>query len=548
VSGEGGRVGALTGIRSNGDLVRVLAASVGFNVAELATWLAILVYAYDLGGASLASVVAVAQLVPAALVAPVASAAGDVGDRRRLLLVGYLVQAAAMAATAVTLAVGSSPVVVVTAAVVANTSLTLTRPLQGALLPDLSRTPAELVAANSLSGVVVGVALVAGPLAIAVLLTWGGPALVFWVMAAVLVVGGVVVGTITPTVPSEEASGAAGIVRDSLAGFKRIAADAGSVTLLGLAGATMVVTGALDLLVVALAIDVLRIGDAGVGFLNVALGVGMVIGSAATVSLVGRRRLAAALGAGILLLGVSTIILGLVPGLLVSVLALLVVGVGTAFLDVTGQLLLQRITPPLTMARAFGVLEALGLLGLAAGAALGAGLVALLGIEWSVVVVGVILPVAGFLARGRLRAIDDRAEPDLTRLEALDGVPLFADLTLRARDAVTASLSDVAFDRGEVLMRQGERGDHLFVLVEGMVSVRADGIEVARLGPGEVVGEIAVLRDIPRTATVIAVGPVRARSLGRADFLAAVTGNPAVAARFTAETGRRLDELGGTGA
>jgi len=100
VSGEGGRVGALTGIRSNGDLVRVLAASVGFNVAELATWLAILVYAYDLGGASLASVVAVVQLVPAALLAPVASAAGDVGDRRRLLLVGYLVQAAAMAATA----------------------------------------------------------------------------------------------------------------------------------------------------------------------------------------------------------------------------------------------------------------------------------------------------------------------------------------------------------------------------------------------------------------------------------------------------------------
>jgi MFS family permease len=96
-------LGVVRTVSGNPGLLRVELAYVGFNVAEWATWVSILAYAYEIGGAAATGLVAVVQLVPAALVAPLASIAGDRYRRERVLLGGYLAQAASMAATAAAL-------------------------------------------------------------------------------------------------------------------------------------------------------------------------------------------------------------------------------------------------------------------------------------------------------------------------------------------------------------------------------------------------------------------------------------------------------------
>jgi MFS family permease len=168
-------LGVVRTVSGNPGLLRVELAFVGFNVAEWATWVSILAFAYQVGGAPATGLVAVVQLVPAALVAPLASIAGDRYRRERVLLGGYLAQAASMAATAAALLAGAPVPLVYGLAALAATSVTITRPAQGALLPTLARTPDELTAANVASSWTESVSVLGGPALAALLLRAGGP-------------------------------------------------------------------------------------------------------------------------------------------------------------------------------------------------------------------------------------------------------------------------------------------------------------------------------------------------------------------------------------
>ena len=164
---QGRARGSLRGIRAvteNRGLRRVVVAYAGFNVGEWATWIAILVYAFERGGAAEAGIVAFAQLVPATIVGPLAAGLGDRFPRERVLLLSYLAQAGAMAATATALLVGAPAPVVYGLAAVTTTSLTLTRPAHGSILPSLARTPTELTAANVVSGTIQNLSILVAPL------------------------------------------------------------------------------------------------------------------------------------------------------------------------------------------------------------------------------------------------------------------------------------------------------------------------------------------------------------------------------------------------
>ena len=175
-------------------MLRVLAAYVMFTLTEYAVWIAMLVFAYSRGGAPIAGLVAVAQLVPAAVAAPVAAAVADRRSSVVLLTGGYLVQAAAMAGTAAAVGVGV-PLAAYAAAAVAATAVTTSRPAQSALIPSVAATPDQLTAANVVVGWLEAAGVVAAGLLAGVLITLAGVGCVFAVcaglglMAALLVAG-----------------------------------------------------------------------------------------------------------------------------------------------------------------------------------------------------------------------------------------------------------------------------------------------------------------------------------------------------------------------
>jgi MFS family permease len=229
-------VGVVRTVSGNPGLLRVELAFVGFNVAEWATWVSVLAFAYGVGGAAATGLVAVVQLVPAALVAPLAAIAGDRYRRERVLLAGYVAQALSMAATAAALIAEAPVALVYGLAALAATSITITRPAQSALLPSLARTTDELTAANVASGWTESVGVLAGPAVAALLLGLSGPGAVFAAMAGLLGCSGLLVVRVRagakPDLPAAMALVLVGrarrpdeLVRSALEGFRTLAGE-----------------------------------------------------------------------------------------------------------------------------------------------------------------------------------------------------------------------------------------------------------------------------------------------------------------------------------
>lgn len=538
------RVRVVLSVARDATLARIEVAYLGFTMSEHATWMAILVYAYGVGGAGLAALFAVIQLVPAGLVAPLLAAAGDRRRREVVLRAGYLAQAATMAATALALASDAHVVVVAALATLAAVSMTITRPVQASILPSITHSPGDLTAANAVSGLAENVGTFVGPLVGGLLLLGSEPAAVFATFAAVALVGALLVArlpTALESAPDHPDGGGRTGLAATLDGIRAVRSDPGVLVIVILIASLDVAIGALDVLYVAAAIELLGAGEAGAGFLYAAFGLGGIVAIGLTVALVGRRRTTPAFAGGIGLFGAPVAAVGLAPWIVTAPILFATSGAGYSLASVAGRTLLQRVAPEAVLARVFGVLEGLSMFALALGSLATGGLIALFGVGGALIAAGVLVPAVVAVSWFRLAALDRNARaPDPEALALLRQIPIFAPLSAPSMERILAELTWLDVPAGTALIQEGDPGDRFYVVAEGRVAVSRSGVLIRDGGPGEYVGEIALLRNVPRTATVTALTRLRLIAIERDRFLEAVTGHARSRERAEAVVDRRM--------
>src|SRR5262249_6278573 len=318
----------------------------------------------------------------------------------------------------------------------------------------------------------------------------------------------------------EPDSGLAGLA----AGFRTIGREPRLRLLIALYGAQCLVAGALGVFVVAIALQLLGLGTAGVGLLQAACGIGALVGAAVSLSLVSRARVATDFAIGLVLWGVPLLLIGAVPTALVAALALGLVGVGNTMVDISAMTLLQRAAPADVSGRVFGCLESVIVGSLALGALLAPALIASLGIRGALLVIGAFLPILSVLRWRSLSRIDEGSRVPEERVDALRTVPFLSPLPLQTLEYLGGTLTDVKLTAGQTLFEAGGHGDRFYLLHDGTIEIDLPQGTKIEHAPGYV-GEIALLRDIPRTATVRAQTNASLWALERDDFLDAVTGH-----------------------
>ena len=504
---------------------RALLAFLVFSIAEWAVWLALLIWAYDRSGVGGASLVSVVQLVPAVVVAPLAASLGDRMPRGRALALGYLLQAVTMGVTAAALAADLPLGVVAACGALVTCAVTMTRPVHNAVLPSLARTPGELMAGNAASTTAEGIGAFLGPLSCGLLIVFGGSQTVFAVFSLLLLGAAALVvrlpaGRPVPLADSTEDQ--TGSLGQAMEGVRELRRDPPAAVLVAMVAGQFVVVGALDILVIVVALDVLGTGSSGPGVLGSALGIGGVLGALGTVLLVGRRRLTPALAGGLLVTGIPLVLLplGTVPA--TAAILLVLSGAGHGFFDVAAKTLLQRAVPDEVLARVFGVQESAMTAALALGATLAPLAVAVLGLSGALVLVGSLLPLAGAVTWQWLRRLDTTAQQPGPHFALLRGVPSLRLASQGVLEGLSRAARELRLPAEAVVVREGDSGDLFYVIAQGSVVVTQQGRELRRLGPGDSFGEIALLRDLPRTATVEATEPALFVTLARDDFLRVV--------------------------
>lgn len=531
-------------LAKNRAIRRIELAWAAGTAADWAFLVVLLVVAYDEGGALAVGILSAVRMIPAIIAAPLATTLVERYQGDRVLTSINLVRCVGAVATGIVIAVGMPiEATYVLAAIVAGAG-SLVRPIQSALLPALAKSPAELVAANVASSTGEGVGTFLGPLiAGAVVAVTGSVAASIFV--AVVFAGAAAAVTGVRFERADDARGGAGAGRAgrfSLAETpKMLARYPGPAFVVGAFVAQTFVRGLLLTLTVVASIELLGMGDTGVGFLNAAIGLGGLVGAIGAIGLGGAgSRLTRAFTIALACWGIPLILIGVWPAAVFALVALFVTGVSNAALDVSGFTLVQRGVRNEDRVTVFSLMEGLFGIGLLAGSLVAPALVALVGARGGLLVAGAILPILALLTSRSIARNTRESALTEQHLALLRSNPLFAPLPLTALDQLAESLVPVSFEAGDIVMRKGEPGDSYLLIAEGVVDVSDDGRQLRTCGPGDGVGEIALLRTVPRTATVAAQTRVEGYSIDAATFLSAVAG-PTAAAAAEAIAAARLE-------
>jgi MFS family permease len=509
--------------------------------AEWAHFVALGVFAYEEGGVSLVGIAGLVRLLPAALLAPFAASLGDRFPRERFLLALTLVGAAALAGSAVAFAADAAFLVFAFAALL-GLAVTLIRPALQALLPSLATTPDELIASNAATSTIESLGTLLGPLGAGLLIAVADAGLVFAVGGGTLLAGALLLAQVRVSGRIELSTDDGGAGPALVAGFRAIARTPRARLVVALIVAQTFVRGCLNVLIVVAAFRILDAGADAVGYMTAAIGVGGLLGALGAMTL-GGKRLALSFAFALVFWGAPIVLLGPSPDLAVALVLLGVVGAANSVEDVAGFTLLQRLVPDEILTRVLGVTWSLAMGGVAIGSIAAPLLVEGLGPRPAFVAVGLILPVLTLLTYRRLVEIDGAVVPG-PGLELIERVPMFAPLSVATKERVAARLAPVSVEAGEAVIRAGEAGDRFYIVSSGELDVDAAGAHTT-VHEADYFGEIALLRDVPRTATVKALVDTELYALQRDDFLAAVTGHEGAHAAGEAVAAERLARASG---
>lgn len=510
-------------------------------VGELAGQVTLVVYAFDTGGAVLvATYVASRTLLSMAVTLGLTGVSGRIQPGSLLRPATWL-RAVFLALAALTAGLHGAPAAVIALAAASSALAGTYRPLQVAILPWLVRTPAELTSANAIAAVLENSGALAGPLLAGGVLALADAPLAMVLAAGFLCLAALsLLGLAVPDRPASAAKGAVQVARDVADGLTELARIAAPGGVAILAFAQTFVRGVLVVLTPVLAVNTLALGQSAVGWLTAAIGAGGLVGGAAAAGLVRVTRLGRAFVAGLLLWGLPLVWLALTPNAAVAYLALVVVGVGNAIEDVGLFTLLARSASPRSGGRVLGAAEFVIQAGLGAGSVAAPALLHSLGIRGTLALAGGGLSLLALIHVRRFARFDQAVPAPGQEVDLLRGLAMFAPLPLAVIELLAGDLQPHDFPAGTVAMREGEVGDLFHVIVTGSAAVSVRGEARPPLAPGDCFGEIALLRGIPRTATIVADQSLRTLALDRETFLVAVTGNRVSSAEADALATRRL--------
>ncbi|MGE5274962.1 MAG: MFS transporter [Verrucomicrobiota bacterium] len=522
---------SLRSVFANPGLRRLELAFTGSIVGDWAYAVAVALYAFEHGGPTAVGVLGVARYISLAIVTPFASTLGDRYSRRLVMVASDTTRAVLVAAAAVLIWSDGPSIAVYTLAIVTAVCGSPFRSSQAALLPQLARDPIELAAANVASSTVESIGFFAGPALAGLMLAVTSIPVVYvfnavtflWSAALVLGVRLPPKRDESPGEEKQEAPEKESFLAEASAGYRTILGDRNLRLLVGLYCGQTVVAGASLVFTVTIALDLLDLGRSGLGYINATLGIGGLVGGFVALVLAQRGKLARDFGIGVALWSAPLLLVAAWPTIGTTVAVMCLLGLANSVVDVNAYTILQRIIPEGTMARVFGAMESAVIGGMALGALAMPALINTIGLRWGLVVIGSGVTVLVVVGLPGLRRIDLVIEPP-SSLGLLRGVPLLALLPEPTLEALARSAVRVEAEPGEVVIREGEPGDLFYVIESGQVEVTKDGRHVATLGPGDYVGEIALLRDVPRTATVTATTAAVFQALDRATFVPAVTG------------------------
>ena len=524
-------------------LRRAAAALALYRLAEFGPWVAMLVFAFEQGGATATGVVSFALLVPTAIFAPFAGPLIDRFGASRVLLGAYLTQGVAMGATAASLLAGAPPGLTYALGALTATVLTVTHPAHAVMSPGIARTAGQLVALNAITGWILSVGLVAAPALAGVILEISTPGAVYAAGAFCLAVSALLVLPLRdlahPLPRDGEASGE-GVIGRLGQGAVALARPSPSREVVVVLAATFLMVGAFDVLAVVLAVGTLDIGGSGAGYLTAAHGAGAVVGAVVSLSLARRARLVPVVAVAAALAGAAFLVLGLALTLVVAFAAAAASGLSRSLLEVSGQTLLQRVTATDLLARVFAFKEGLAMAAWGIGSVAVPVVIAVAGVRGALLVGGAVVPVVVLLRLRSLLAADAAVVVPAVTIALFRSLGVFRALPVPALEGVAHGATTVSFPAGARIVTQGEQGDRYYAIADGTVEVLVDGRPTGTLGRGEGFGEIALLHRVPRTATVVAVTDCSLVAVDQEPFLVAVTGHSPTRERIEVVAAQRL--------